>query len=75
MKEDPKGVDHMCRISDEIRAEGIEIGKAKGKAEGRQQTLLESVRSMVRNLGLSKQQAFDALEVPKAEQPRLLAML
>ncbi|MDO5108252.1 MAG: hypothetical protein Q4D39_08245, partial [Coriobacteriaceae bacterium] len=67
LKRDPKGVDEMRRVSEEIYNEGRE--------EGAQDNLLNNVRSMVKNLKMTAQQAMDVLEVPKAEQQRYIAML
>ncbi len=37
--------------------------------------LLENVRSMVKNLKITAQQALDTLDVPRSEQARYIAML
>jgi hypothetical protein len=61
----------MCRISDEIRDEGIEIGRRQGLEQG----LLDSLRNLMETAHWSAQQAMDALRVPEAKRGRLLSML
>ena len=61
----------MCRISEEIFNEGVE----QGIEQGARDKLLENVRSMVKNLQITAQQALDALDVPRSEQARYIAML
>lgn len=79
LKRDPEGVREMGRISEEIYneglADGIEQGIEQGVERGSQQKLLDNVRSMVRNLSMSAWQAMDALDVPKSDQQRYIAML
>ena len=71
LKRDPEGVREMCRISEEIFNEGVE----QGIEQGARDKLLENVRSMVKNLQITAQQALDALDVPRSEQARYIAML
>ena len=61
----------MCRISEEIFNEGVE----QGIKQGARDKLLENVRSMVRNLQITAQQALDALDVPESERAGIIAML
>lgn len=71
LKRDPEGVREMCRISEEIYNEGMLAGIEQGARD----KLLENVRSMVKNLRITAQQALDALDVPKSEQARYLTLL
>ena len=71
LKRDPEGVREMCRISEEIFNEGVE----QGIEQGARDKLLENVRSMVRNLQITAQQALDALDVPESERAEIIAML
>ena len=52
-------------------AEGIGKGRAEGKAEGRaegtEQTFLENIRSIMKNLNISLERALELLNVPKSE--------
>ena len=68
LKTNDEGVLEMCRISDEIRAEGREEGRAEGREEGREETRLADLRSVIANLGVSVQEALRALNVPENER-------
>lgn len=46
-----------------MRNEALERGRAEGRAEGRLNSLADSVRSLKAKLGLSDQQARDALDI------------
>ena len=60
-------------------AEGMAEGRAKGRAEGRAegitQALSESVRALIGTLGLTRDQAMDALEIPQDKRPSVLSAL
>ena len=58
-KENPKGVSEMCKAMEDIRNEALE----RGRAEGRLNNMIESVRSLKAKLGLSDQQVKDALSI------------
>jgi hypothetical protein len=62
-KEDPKGVSEMCKAMEDMRNEALE----RGRAEGHLNTLVDSVRSLKARLGLSDQQAKDALNINNEE--------
>lgn len=62
-KEDPKGVEHMCRIAEEIKAEG----RAEGRVEGR----TELIRRMMEANGFSFAQACDLLALSSGERSAL----
>ena len=61
----------MCRISEEIFNEGME----QGLELGMEQRLLDNIRKLVANLGMSVCDALDTLEVPEEDRGRYLAML
>ena len=65
----------MCRISKEIFNEGVEQGIEQGIEQGAKDKLLENVRSMVKNLRITAQQALDALDVPESDRAEIIAML
>lgn len=69
----------MCNAIEDMRNEallqGIEQGIEQGVARGARDKLLENVRSMVRNLKITAQQALDVLDVPESERPGIIAML
>ena len=79
LKKSEEGVREMCRISDEIRDEGIEIGRRQGLEQGLEQGLkqglLNSLRSLMETAHWSAQQAMDALKVPEDQRARYLAMI
>ncbi len=63
-KEDPKGVSEMCKAMEDMRNEALERGHIL--------TLIETVRNIKKNLGLSDQQAKDAMGI-SAEDWKLIA--
>ena len=79
LKRDPEGVASMCRISEEIYNEGVAVGIEQGIEQGIERgataKLVENVRSLVKNMRISADQALDALGVPASEKARYLAML
>ena len=61
----------MCNLGEGIYLEGIEVGRE----EGREEKLLENLRSLMEELGLTADAALKALRVPEADRPRILALL
>lgn len=59
----------------EALQEGENKGLKKGLSQGRASSLLDSISSLMRTLGLSREQAMDALEIPKEERPRYNSLL
>ena len=59
----------------EGREEGREEGEARGRAAGRMETLLSSLRAIMHTMHLSLEQAMDAMQVPAADRPRIVAEL
>ncbi len=57
----------MCNLGMAIELTGVEKGK--------ELSLLESIKKMMKNLKLTAQQAMDTLEIPKDDQARYAAML
>ena len=55
--------------------EGLEKGVAEGVSKGETSSLLKSITSLTKTLGLSREQAMDALEVPKEERPHYNSLL
>lgn len=62
-KENQKGVSEMCKAMEDMRNEVWERGLTEGRAEGRLNSLIESVRSLKARLGFSDLQAKDALNI------------
>ena len=70
-KEDPKGVEIMCKAIEEMREESYQ----RGVETGTEQNRLESIRNIMSNLKLTVYQAMDALGIPADDQPKYLAKL
>ena len=62
-KENPKGVSEMCKAMEDMRNEALERGRIEGRAEGRLNNMIESVRSLKAKLGLSDQQVEDSADM------------
>ena len=77
----------MCKAMEDMRnealergrieghAEGRAEGRAKGRAEGRLSNMIESVRSLKAKLGLSDQQARDALNISNEDWAQIAARI
>ena len=59
----------------EQHQDGFEEGKAEGRAEGREAERLFSIRSLMESLGLTAQQAMNALKISAEEQSKYLAQI
>ena len=78
-----KEEDNMCEalrelMKDEIEAEvknAVESGLAEGRAEGRAEERIQSIRSLMKNLKLSAEQAMESIDIPKSEYAKYLKML
>ena len=67
LKTDPKGVDIMCKAMEDLREESIQ--------RGIDQNRVESIKSIMKKLQYTAQQAMDLLEIPLKEQPKYTAKL
>ena len=56
---------------EEGREEGIKVGRKKGREEEK----LNSIRNVMDTLGLTMEQAMQALKIPKSEQEKYAHML
>ena len=70
-KENPKGVEIMCKAMEEMREESYQ----RGVEAGGEQKVLESIKNIMKNLKLTVHQAMDALGIPADDQPKYLAKL
>ena len=70
-KENPKGVDYMCKAMEDMRKEAME----KGIEQGIENNRLENIRNLMTTMNLTAQQAMDALLIPAAEQEKYIALL
>lgn len=57
--ETPKGVAEMCKELEELYAEGIEIGEARGRVEG----IGNSISALMGNVKCTLEQAMDMLGI------------
>jgi len=57
----------MCNLSKGVEEKGI----AKGMANG----ILISVKNLVKNMGISVEQAMSVLEIPEAERQKYMDLL
>lgn len=79
-KENPKGVSEMCKAMEDMRNEALEQGRMEGRIEGRMEgrmeehfrLLIETVRNIKADLGLSDQQIKNMLKI-SAEDWKLIA--
>ena len=62
-KENPEGVSEMCKAMEDMRNEALE----RGRAEGRLNSLAESVKNLKDKLGFTDQQAKDTLNISNEE--------
>ena len=49
--------------------------RAEGRAEGKEATIIATIRNLMESLNLTSQQAMDAMKIPVAEQARYAALL
>ena len=57
----------MCKIMEDLLNEA--------RDEGKKETLLDSIRSLMETMNFSAQQAMDALKVPVDKQKEYLALI
>ena len=67
LKDNKSGVRRMCKIIEDLFAEDL--------AEGKKETLLNSIRNLMKNLNLTLQQAMDALDIPADKQDELRPLI
>ena len=68
-------VGKMSSIITEIFKDEIAEAREKTAEETKQNTLIENIRSLMKKLNLTAQQAMDILEVPENEQSKYLALI
>ena len=61
----------MCNLSKGIREKGAAEGMAKGMTKG----ILVSIKKLVKNMGVSVEQAMSVLEIPETERQKYLDLL
>ena len=77
----------MCNLSKGVMEKGIAKGRAEGHAEGRAEGqaegmtkgltngILLSIKNLVKNMGVSVEQAMSVLEIPETERQKYLDLL
>ena len=60
LKDNKRGVRKMCKIIEDLFAEDL--------AEGKKETLLDSIRNLMETMKWSAEQAMDALKIPVDKQ-------
>ena len=70
---------HDYHVALEAREDGLKEGRAEGRAEGHAEGMtdgaLKVIRSLMKNMGLSVEQALATADIPEAERPRYEALL
>ena len=66
-KEDEKGVERMCKVMEDMRNETAK--------EATRNARVEDIKSIMKSLKLSAEQAMDALKIPKKERKTYMSML
>ncbi len=57
------------------REENLERGRAEGRAEGITSTLLQNIKNLMETMGLSEEQAMDALKVSERDREAVRPLL
>ena len=69
----------MCNLSKGVRekgrAEGLAEGMEKGMEKGLTSGILSSIKGLVKNMGVSVEQAMSVLEIPEAERQKYVDLL
>lgn len=67
LKNNPEGVKEMCKVMEDLREESIQ--------RGIDQTRIESIKTIMKKLKYTAQQAMEFLEIPVADQSKYAAKL
>ncbi|MCM1105301.1 MAG: hypothetical protein NC355_00005 [Blautia sp.] len=66
LKENPKGVDIMCKSMEDMRDEAAK----KAAKEAIENTLLQNIKNLMETMKLSAEQAMDALKISDSDRIR-----
>ena len=61
----------MCNLSKGVEEKGM----AKGMAKGMTDAILVSIKNLVKNMGVSVEQAMSVLEIPEDERQKYIELL
>ena len=65
----------MAQGLEQGMAQGLEQGMAQGMAKGKSESLLESIRNLMKNLDLTAEAAMNALGVSSEKQKELAPLI
>ena len=65
----------MCNLSKGVMEKGLAKGRAEGRAEGMADGILASIKSLIKNMGISVEQAMSMLDIPETEQQKYVDLL
>ena len=73
----------MCNLSKGVMekalakglAKGLEQGRELGRTEGLSEGIISSIQKLVKNMGVSIEQAMSVLEVPETERQNYMELL
>ena len=68
-------VRRMCNLSQGVKERAMEQGMTKGVAKGREDAMLQAIKSVMDSLKLSSDAAMDVLKVPSADREKYRSML
>ena len=71
LKENPEGVNMMCKSMEDMRNEAAE--KAAKKAT--ENTLLQNIKNLMETMKLPAEQAMDAIKIPDSDRIRYMEKL
>ena len=78
-----KEMSEMCNLSQSIEQRGIEIGEQRGIEIGEQRgieigeqrTLIEALKALISNMGLTKERAMEVLNIPEDQKEKLSSLI
>jgi hypothetical protein len=71
LKEEEGGINHMCKILEDMRKEAAIIAKAEGELQER----LRAIQTLMESMNMSAEQAMEALKIPESEMPQYCDLL
>lgn len=66
---------HDNHVAEAARKDGLQEGRFEGRAEGITEGILESILNLMKNLGITIEQALAAVDVPEAEYSKYVSLL
>jgi predicted transposase YdaD len=75
LKEEEGGINHMCKILEDMREEAAIIAKEEGKVEGERQGTFRAIQTLMESMNMSAEQVMHAMKIPESEMPQYLDLL